>query len=163
VTQTYIGVVGAGDAPPGLTATAEAVGAEIAKAGAVVVCGGLDGVMAAACRGATMAGGTTIGILPGANRVEANEWVSIAIPTGLGEARNVLVVRASDALIAIGGEYGTLSEVAFGLKLGLPVVGIATWGLHRHDGTRDSGVIEAGDPTSAVSLAMELARHQGRR
>jgi uncharacterized protein (TIGR00725 family) len=93
----------------------------------VLVCGGLGGVMEAACTGAKGGGGTTIGILPGTDRAAANPFVDFAIPTGLGEARNALVVRAADALIAIGGGYGTLSEIAFALKAGKPVVGLGTW------------------------------------
>jgi uncharacterized protein (TIGR00725 family) len=114
----YIAVVGPGRANGREIAEAEAVGDGLARAGALVVCGGLGGVMAAACRGAQAAGGRTIGILPGADRAAANEWVDIAIPTGLGEARNALVVRAADALVAVGGEYGTLSEIALALKAG---------------------------------------------
>ena len=106
---------------------AESVGRELASRGAVLVCGGLGGVMEAACTGAKEGGGTTIGILPGTDRAAANPFVDFAIPTGLGEARNALVVRAADALIAIGGGYGTLSEIAFALKAGKPVVGLGTW------------------------------------
>jgi uncharacterized protein (TIGR00725 family) len=106
---------------------AESVGRELASRGAVLVCGGLGGVMEAACTGAKEGGGTTIGILPGTDRAAANAFVDFAIPTGLGEARNALVVRAADALIAIGGGYGTLSEIAFALKAGKPVVGLGTW------------------------------------
>jgi uncharacterized protein (TIGR00725 family) len=106
---------------------AESVGRELASRGAVLVCGGLGGVMEAACTGAKGGGGTTIGILPGTDRAAANPFVDFAIPTGLGEARNALVVRAADALIAIGGGYGTLSEIAFALKAGKPVVGLGTW------------------------------------
>jgi uncharacterized protein (TIGR00725 family) len=95
----------------------------------VLVCGGLGGVMEAACRGAKDAGGTTIGILPGADRAAANPFVDVAIATGLGEARNALVVRAADAAIAVGGGYGTLSEIALALKAGKPVVGIGTWDI----------------------------------
>ena len=93
----------------------------------VLVCGGLGGVMAAACRGAVSAGGMTVGILPGSDRSAGNEWLTVAIPTGLGELRNGLVVRAADAVIAVGGAYGTLSEVALALKTGVPVIGLRTW------------------------------------
>lgn len=108
---------------------AESVGRELAGAGAVLVCGGRGGVMEAACRGAKSGGGTTVGILPGDDRRDANPWVDVAVATGLGEARNALVVRTADALIAVGGEYGTLSEIALALKAGKPVVGIGTWQL----------------------------------
>ena len=94
-----------------------------------MVTGGLGGVMAAACRGAVGAGGVTVGILPGAERRAANEWVTVAIPTGLGELRNGLVVRAADAVVAVGGAYGTLSEVALALKTGVPVIGLHTWAI----------------------------------
>ena len=110
---------------------AEDVGRELARRGCIVVCGGLGGVMAAACRGAKSAGGTTVGILPGDSRAAANSYVDIAIPTGMGEMRNALLVRSVDAVIAVGGEYGTLSEIAFALKTGTPVVGIETWALSK--------------------------------
>jgi hypothetical protein len=103
------------------------VGRLVAERGAVVVCGGLGGTMEAACRGAKQAGGTTVGILPGLDRSQANPFVDVALPTGLGEARNVLVVRAADAVIAIGGGYGTLSEIALALKAGKRVIGLGTW------------------------------------
>ncbi len=134
------------------------VGRLLAEAGAVVVCGGLGGVMEAACRGAKEAGGLTVGILPGYDRRAANRWVDVAIATGLGEARNTLVVRASDAVIAIGGEYGTLSEIAFALKLGRPVVGLSTWSLARTGGTPDTGLRRAAAPEDAVSIALAAAR-----
>src|SRR5688572_30715202 len=120
-----VAVIGAGrDATPADLAAAEAVGAGLAQAGATLVCGGLGGVMAAAAKGAMTAGGTVIGLLPGDDRAEANPHLSIAIPTGLGEVRNVLVVRSADAVIAIGGGYGTLSEIGFALKLGRPVFAV---------------------------------------
>jgi uncharacterized protein (TIGR00725 family) len=115
----------------------------------VLVCGGLGGVMEAACRGAKAAGGTTVGILPGASRADANRYVDIAIPTGLGEARNALVVRAVDALVAVGGEYGTLSEIALALKCDTPVVGLASWDIE--------GVRRAKSASDAVQRALALA------
>jgi uncharacterized protein (TIGR00725 family) len=121
--------VGPGEASADEEAAAEAVGRLLARRGAVVVCGGLGGVMEAACRGASEEGGTAVGILPGFDRGAANPHVSVAIATGLGEARNALVVRAADALIAIGGAYGTLSEIALALKGGKRVVGIDTWDI----------------------------------
>jgi uncharacterized protein (TIGR00725 family) len=153
---TYIAVVGSGDDDPAIEAAAEAVGAGIGAAGAVLVCGGLGGVMAAACRGARAAGGRTVGLLPGLHRDSANEWVDIAIPTGLGEARNTVIVRAADVVIAIGGEYGTLSEIAFALKTGVPVVGLDTWELAR-GGAPDSGIVRALTAEDAVELARALA------
>jgi hypothetical protein len=133
------------------------VGRLLAEAGAVVVCGGLGGVMEAACRGAAGAGGLTVGILPGDDRAQANAWVRVVIPTGLGELRNGLVVRAAESLIALGGEYGTLSEVALALKLGRPVVGLHTWELQRPDGRLDRGIVLASDPADAVRRAVGLA------
>ncbi len=127
--MAYVAVVGPGEASPAQERDAEALGRGVAQAGAVVVCGGLGGVMAAACRGAAQAGGLTVGILPGADRAAANEWVRVAIPTGLGELRNGLVVRAADVVVAVGGAYGTLSEVALALKTGVPVIGLGTWSI----------------------------------
>lgn len=152
-----VSVVGAGRLEGAEEALAEEVGGELARAGAILVCGGLGGVMEAACRGARAAGGTTVGILPGPDRRAANPYVDVAIATGLGEARNAIVARAGDAVIAVGGEYGTLSEVALALKLGTPVVGLGTWELRR-DGRVDPGVVSAESPSEAVSLALEAAR-----
>jgi uncharacterized protein (TIGR00725 family) len=147
----HIAVIGAGTCDTAQAALAEQVGNLLARAGAVVVCGGLGGVMAAACRGAKAAGGKTVGLLPGLDRDDANEWVDVAVPTGLGEARNVLVVRAADALIAIGGEFGTLSEIGFALKTGKAVVGLATWELPQ----RPDAIRRASSAAEAVSLALE--------
>jgi uncharacterized protein (TIGR00725 family) len=122
------------------------VGRELGSRGAVLVCGGLGGVMEAACRGAKEAGGTTIGILPGSDRSAANVHVDFAIPTGLGEARNALVVRAADALVAVGGGYGTLSEIAFALKAGKRVVGLGSWDIE--------GVEPAASPAAAVEAVL---------
>jgi uncharacterized protein (TIGR00725 family) len=153
----FVAVVGAGTAANTTDASAESVGRLLAEAGAVVVCGGLGGVMAAACRGAAKAGGLTVGILPGDDRSPANQWVNVVIPTGLGELRNGLVVRTAEALIAVGGEYGTLSEIALALKLGRPVVGLHTWELCRPDGRLDQGIVVASDPRDAVDRALSLA------
>lgn len=153
-----VAVVGAGRCDRATEQVAEAVGAAVARAGAVLVCGGLGGVMAAACRGALAAGGLTVGILPGDRAADANPWVRVAVPTGMGELRNGLVVRASDVLVAVGGEYGTLSELALALKVGRPVVGIGTWALLRPGGVPDAGVQPADDPDEAVALALALAR-----
>ncbi len=136
---------------------AESVGAALAVAGAVVVCGGLDGVMAAACRGAKSAGGLTVGLLPGNDGAEANPWVDVAIPTGLGEARNALVVGSSSAVIAVDGEYGTLSEIALALRRPIPVIGLGTWHLTRPDGRPDQGIVGVEDPAEAAALAIRLA------
>jgi uncharacterized protein (TIGR00725 family) len=137
----HVAVVGRGDAGADERELAEQVGRRLAEEGAVVVCGGLGGVMEAACKGAREAGGTTVGILPGLDRREANPHVEVAIPTGLGEARNALVVRAADALVAVGGGYGTLSEIALALKTGRAVIGLGTWDLP--DVARASSAAEA--------------------
>lgn len=151
--QPYVAVVGSGVPDPETDALAEEVGAGLARAGYVVVCGGLGGVMAAACRGAKSAGGTTVGILPGHDRSAANPWVDVVLATGLGEARNALVVRAVDAVVAVGGEFGTLSEIAFALKTGCPVVGVATWGFTR-GGEPVDAFEEAGSAEEAVRLTV---------
>ncbi|HWD51794.1 MAG TPA: TIGR00725 family protein, partial [Acidimicrobiales bacterium] len=128
---TQIAVIGGSEAAPPQMAAAEAIGAALASAGAIVVCGGLGGVMAASCRGAKAAGGLTVGILPGDDPSAANQWVDVAIATGLGEARNALVVGSAAVVIAVDGEYGTLSEIALALRAGTPVVGVGTWSLAR--------------------------------
>jgi uncharacterized protein (TIGR00725 family) len=156
-----VAVVGPGEDEGALLTLAQDVGAAIARRGAIVVCGGLGGVMQAACQGAKRHGGTTVGLLPGLERATGNPWLDVAIPTGLGEARNVLVVRAADALVAVGGGYGTLSEIAFALKTGKPVVGLRTWVLTRGDGHADTGIVVADDPDTAVDLA--LRRPSARR
>jgi uncharacterized protein (TIGR00725 family) len=138
----YIAVIGPGDAPSPIAALAEEVGAGLAQAGATLVCGGLGGVMAAACRGAKAAGGLTVGLLPGDDRAAANAWVDIAIATGLGEGRNLLVVRAADAVVAVGKGYGTLSEIALALRRDMRVVGLATWDV--------PGLVHMEDPGDAV-------------
>jgi uncharacterized protein (TIGR00725 family) len=153
----YVSVCGSGDAPPDVVALGEEVGSRLAAANAIVVCGGLSGVMEAVCRGAKSAGGTTVGILPGTERSDANTFVDVAIPTGLGESRNALVARAADALIAIGGEFGTLSEIALALKIGTPVIGLGTWELHRRAEVEDA-IKTAATPAEAVSLAVRLAQ-----
>lgn len=126
--QTVIGVIGESEFTDTAHETlAEQTGRLIAQAGYVLVCGGLTGVMEAACRGARGAGGQTVGILPGMDRSEANPYVTVAIPTALGQMRNVVIVLAADALIAIGGGFGTLSEIGHALRLGKPVIGLRTW------------------------------------
>lgn len=149
----YVSVIGAGDADPDAVAAAEAVGAELAARGAVVVCGGRGGVMEAACRGAQAAGGTTVGLLPDDDRRHANAYLTVSVPTGMGELRNGLVARAGDAVIAVGGEFGTLSEIGFALQLGRPVIGLRTWQLARRGSAVDA-VQEANDPGEAVARAL---------
>lgn len=122
-----IGVIGAGSCNNKIYELAREVGVGIAKMGAILICGGLGGVMEGACRGAYEAGGRTVGILPGPDRAHANQYVTIPIVTDLGHARNVLIVRSSDLLIAVSGGYGTLSEISIALKIGKPVIGLGTW------------------------------------
>jgi uncharacterized protein (TIGR00725 family) len=147
-----IAVCGAGTEVEEACALAEQVGGEIAAAGAVLVCGGLGGVMQAAARGASRRGGLTIGVLPGRDASDANPWIALPLPTGMGEARNVLVVRFADAVIAIGGEWGTLSEIAFARKVGVPVVLLAPALASR------LGLEEADSPAAAVTTALRMAR-----
>jgi uncharacterized protein (TIGR00725 family) len=141
-----VAVIGASAATAEQLWAAEEVGAGLAVAGAVVITGGLGGVMEAACRGARSRRGTTIGLLPGLDRSEANGWVTVAVPTGLGDLRNALVVRSADAVIAIGGAYGTLTEIGFALGLERPVVGLSTWQIH--------GVEHVDTPAEAVRLLL---------
>jgi uncharacterized protein (TIGR00725 family) len=152
----HVAVSGGGEAGEAACRLAEELGRELARRGAVVVTGGLGGAMAAACRGAKAEGGTTVGILPGHDRSDANDWVDVAVPTGLGEARNALVVRAADALVAVAGEFGTLSEIALALKVGTPVVGLETWELAR-TGQLVEAIVVATTPAEAAEWAVALA------
>jgi len=156
--RPVIGVIGGQQPPPEAMPAAEAVGRLVAEAGAVLVCGGLTGVMEAACRGAKSAGGLTVGILPGGDASDANPSVDVAIVTAMGTARNVIVVRTADALIAIDGSYGTLSEMAHALEQGKRVVSLGAWDLVRA-GAEASRVLTADTPEEAVRLALaEAAR-----
>jgi len=155
-----LAVIGSASCDDLVAAQAEAVGREIARRGAVLVCGGRGGVMEAACRGAKAEGGTTVGILPGPDRGAANPYVDVPIVTGLGEARNAVVVRAADAVIAISGGYGTLSEIGLAFKMGRPVVGLDTWELYQ--GGRPVGAVQAAEgPAQAVELAWALVMKKG--
>src|SRR5205085_2688145 len=133
------------------------VGAGLARAGAVLVCGGLGGVMHAAAHGCEQAGGVSVGILPGDDRDPGSPHLTVAISTGMGETRNAVIVRTSDAVIAISGEFGTLSEVAFALKLGKPVVGLHTWELAKAGRPVDA-IIRVESPDEAVARALEHAK-----
>ena len=155
VRSRTIAVIGGSDCTPGETVVARDVGREIARRGAVLICGGLGGVMAAACRGAAEGGGTVVGILPGPSKDAANPHVTIAIATNMGEARNVIIVKSADAVIAVGGEYGTLSEIALALRDGTPVVGIDTWSLSRC-GKPDIPIIPARTAKEAVRLVLDM-------
>ena len=156
----FIAVIGGANCTPPEAQLAEEVGYELARRGAILVCGGRSGVMEAACRGAKRAGGLTVGILPGVDRREANPYVDIPIVTGLGEARNVLVVLTGQAVIAVGGEYGTLSEISHALRLGRPVVGLRTWELSK-GGQRREDIVRAETPQEAVELALGLIQEGG--
>ena len=151
-----IAVIGAGDATAEIAGLAEHVGAELGRRGVTLVCGGLGGVMEAACRGAKSAGGTTIAILPGNDPRDANPWVDYPVCTGLGYARNVAVVKTGRAVIAVGGAYGTLSEIGHALGDGIPVVALKTWDLRR-EGLPERSLILAKDPLDAVEKALKAA------
>jgi uncharacterized protein (TIGR00725 family) len=148
--RKIIAVIGGRRTRKDLLREAEAVGRLAAERGAVVLSGGLGGVMEAASRGARKAGGLTVGVLPQDHRRKANRYIDVPIATGLGIGRNVIIARSADAVIAVGGEYGTLSEIAFALQMGKPVVGIGTWPIE--------GVVEAKNAHEAVARAFELIK-----
>lgn len=158
MSRLLVAVIGAAACTPAEARAAEVVGEVLAEGGATLLCGGRGGVMEAACRGARKAGGLTIGILPGDDPSEANPYVDVPIATGLGEARNAIVARTAQAVVAIGGRYGTLSEIAFALKHGLPVIGIKTWTLTPPMGDASSPIIYIDDPVEAARRALSLAR-----
>ena len=157
----FIAVIGGETCPPEVAEQAEAVGRELARRGAVLVCGGRGGVMEAACRGAKSEGGTTVGILPSNSRHEANRFVDIPIVTGMADARNAIVVKSGQAVIAVDGEFGTLSEIAIALSNGIPVIGLNTWSLSR-EGEPDRSIILAKDPLDAVEKALAAARESAK-
>ncbi|MBN2416606.1 TIGR00725 family protein [bacterium] len=144
-----IGIVGGREADPGILRLAEEAGRLIARRGALLICGGMGGVMEAACRGAKSEGGTTVGILPTADRGDANPWVDVAIVTDLGVARNAVIIHSCDAVIAVGGRYGTLSEMAFARQLGKPLVSLGSWRF-------DASVTTAAGAEEAVARLFEL-------
>ncbi len=159
-----IAVVGTGDkCTPEASALAEQVGREIARRGHTLICGGLNGVMEAVCKGAKSAGGLTIGVLPGISPLDANRYVDIPIVTDMGFARNIIIVLSAAAIIAVQGEYGTLSEVVYALGYNQPVVGLGTWKLTRPDGTVDDSVIQASGPADAVEKAIAAGERADRR
>ncbi len=149
-----VAVIGAAHCSAQEAAAAETVGRVLAEGGATLVCGGRGGVMEAACRGAKAAGGLTVGVLPGDDPAGANLYVDVALATGLGEARNAIVACTARAVVAIGGRYGTLSEIAFALKHGVPVVGVGTWALP------SAPIIQVDDPAEAARRALNLARQR---
>lgn len=150
--KVIIGVIGSSSCSSSVSEIAYIVGREIARKNAILICGGLGGVMEAACKGAKEGDGTTIGVLPRAKE-SANPYVDIPIVTGMGEARNVIIARSSDAVIAIAGKYGTLSEIAFSLRFDIPVVGIATWNI-------DIPILKAKNPKQAVDMALSAIKQK---
>jgi len=152
----FIAVIGGSQPSPEEAQLAEAIGRELAKQGAILICGGLGGTMEAACKGASSEGGVTVGILPGNNRQEANPYVQIPIVTSMGYARNIAVVKSAQAVIAIGGNYGTLSEISHALQSGIPVIGLKTWALSKND-RQDNSIIVVNSPAEAASKALDLA------
>ncbi len=136
---------------------AQTVGELLAERGATIICGGLCGVMEAVCRGAKKKDGTTVGILPGDDPGAANPWVDVRVVTGMGEARNAVVVKSAQAVISIGGGYGTLSEIAYALRRGIPVIGLGTWSLSRNR-REDRSIIRVGSATEAVEKAIFLVK-----
>ena len=157
--KKFIAVIGGSQCSSQEAKLAEAVGRELAKQGAILVCGGLGGIMEAACKGASAEGGITIGILPGDSHQAANPHVQIPISTGMGYARNVIVVKSVQAVIAIGGSYGTLSEISHALQSNIPVIGLNTWSLSKN-GQQDNSIIPAQNFTEAVDKALNLANKQ---
>ncbi|MCX5991958.1 MAG: TIGR00725 family protein [Chloroflexi bacterium] len=158
----FIAVVGGSECSVEQACLAEEVGQRLAKQGVALICGGLGGVMEAACKGARSAGGLTIGILPGDNRHAANAYVDVPIVTGMGYARNAIVVKSAQAIIAIDGSYGTLSEIAFALQGGIPVVGLDTWSLSLH-GQMDDALIPAQNAEEAVKKAVDAVRSRNKK
>ena len=158
--KKIIAVIGGGQPSPEEARLAEEVGRKLAKQGAILVCGGLGGIMEAACKGATSEGGVTIGILPGESRQAANPYVQVPIVTGMGYARNVAVVKSAQAVIAIGGSYGTLSEIGHALQSGIPVIGLNTWSLSKKNSKSDEAIMLAQNAAEAVSKALSLATNQ---
>lgn len=156
-TQPYVAVIGPAGGSERELERAEEVGRLLAREGAVLVCGGLGGVMHAAARGCEAEGGLSIGIVPNDDRDPASPHLTVCIATGMGEARNAIVVRSVDAVIAVGGEFGTLSEIALALKMNKPVIGLDTWELSKGGTPRDA-IVRASDPADAVAKALEAAR-----
>jgi hypothetical protein len=157
-----IAVIGNSSCSPEEARLAESLGELLAQQDATIVCGGLGGVMEAACRGAKSKGGLTIGILPGQDPGTANPWVDIPVVTGLGEARNVAVVKSAQAVIAIGGRYGTLTEIAYALRSNIPVIGLNTWSLSRN-GQKDDSIVRVRNAAEAADRAISLAKNRKSR
>ena len=158
-----IGVMGPSECKAEVSRLGYEVGCYIARAGGILICGGLGGIMEAAARGAKESGGLTVGILPGSCAAEANPYIDIPIVTGMGNARNAINVLSSQAVIAIHGSYGTLSEIALALKCGVPVIGLETWGLSAPGQREETTSIVASTPEEAVALALEKIPKPARR
>ncbi len=163
---TYVAVIGPGDDAPQEETEVEVaarVGRLLAERDAILVCGGLGGVMAAACRGASERGGLTVGLLPGSDRADGNPYLSVVLPTGLRELRNGLVVGVSDAVIAIGGSWGTLSEIALAMRAGKPTIVIGGWTVEdpRHGPAGD--LLRAASAEEAVSRVLSMAADAKKR
>lgn len=154
--QLIISVIGESNARPHISALAEQVGRELAQRGVIIVCGGLGGVMEAACKGAKSAGGMTVGILPGDSPLSANDYIDIPIITGMGYARNSVVAKTGIAVVAVGGAYGTLSEIGHALGDGVPVIGLETWELTR-SGCPDRRIVRAANAMDAAEKAIAAA------
>ncbi|MBU0600316.1 TIGR00725 family protein [bacterium] len=148
-----IGVIGAGVCSQELAKLAYEVGYYIGQSKAILICGGLGGVMEEACRGAKDAGGVTVGVLPGLSSTDSNPYLDVKMVTALNEARNLIIVRSSQAIIAISGEYGTLSEIAFALKFKIPIIGLKTWNLGSN-----VPLLKAKTPQEAIQLALKLGK-----
>jgi uncharacterized protein (TIGR00725 family) len=147
--KKIIAVIGAGQCDGRIYGLAEEVGRRLAEKGVVIICGGLGGVMEAACKGAKEAGGETIGILPGDDTFTANAYVDIPVATGMGIGRNIIIIRSAQAVIAVNGSYGTLSELAYALQLQKPIVGLETWDV-------SDKIVTTSNPQKAVSAILEL-------
>jgi uncharacterized protein (TIGR00725 family) len=157
--KAIIAVCGAPQCDGATAALAEMVGRGIAAAGATLICGGLGGVMAAACRGARSANGVTVGLLPGPDASAANPDVLVPIATNMGEMRNALIVQAADVLIAIGGDYATLGEIGLARAIGRPVVGLRTWNLGRNE-SGEQHIQTVNSPEAAVAAALGYAQRR---
>ncbi len=158
---TYVSVIGGYEVAPDVLAAAEEVGRGLAEAGAIVVTGGRGGVSEAASKGAYEAGGTTVGILPGSDRAEANPFLTVAVATGIGLTRNALVAMNGDVVVALDGSFGTLSELAHALLAGTPVIGLGAWRLQRGSGApaevAADPIIRVDTPAAAVEAALAAA------
>ena len=158
IRMIMVGVIGASEADEQLCTVAEHVGEELASRGAIVICGGLTGVMEAVCRGERKRNGMTVGVIPSERKEDANPHVQIPIVTGIGVARNAIITRTADVVIAVGGQFGTLSEIGYALSMGKTVVAIDSWRLERATERRLPGLIHAGNPKEAVDIALESLR-----